>query len=205
MYKHDLTGRVFGQLTVIQYAGGRRWLVQCVCGTTKQVLSYSITSGHTRSCGCLQREIATRLATKHNGCGTAEYNIWYGMISRCNDPRDKSYCNYGGRGIVVCNQWRESFSVFLADMGPRPTSKHQLDRYPNNDGNYEPGNCRWATQTEQARNRRNNHRITHNGISLTLVEWADRISIRATTIRQRLKYGWSVERALSTPLYIRKG
>jgi len=118
------------------------------------------------------------------------------MNKRCRNPADKDYLRWGGRGIRVCERWRNSFENFLADMGKKPSAKHSLDRI-NNDGDYEPGNCRWATNREQSRNRSNNRYITAFGETLLVVEWAERSNVKLGTIYRRLQYGWSPERAVT--------
>ena len=164
----DLTGQTFERLTVIKRTtsterGYARWLCECQCGNTTIVRSVSLRNGHTRSCGCLQREWCTKLGristgviSKHghtiNG-RTSTYESWRSMKTRCINQNQKNYMYYGGRGIKVCDRWIKSFENFLADMGERPDGK-TLDRYPDNDGNYEPGNCRWATAKQQIANRR---------------------------------------------------
>jgi hypothetical protein len=119
-------------------------LCRCDCGVTKEVSADAIRAGRQRSCGCAR--------TVHGMSGTPEYRTWANLIDRCTNPCSKSYDRYGGRGIRVCDRWRASFEAFLADVGPRPSAKHSIDRYPDNDGHYEPGNVRWATRTEQQRN-----------------------------------------------------
>lgn len=122
------------------------------------------------------------------------YSVWQHMIGRCTNPNGgRSWANYGGRGIRVCERWRDSFEEFLSDMGPRPSSGHSIDRI-DNDGNYEPGNCRWATLAEQARNRRGNLRITHNGETLCVRDWSVRTGIGETTLAYRLKAGMPTDR-----------
>jgi hypothetical protein len=135
----------------------------------------------------------------HGLTRTPEYRAWQGMRLRCTDPEHKAYPRYGGRGIKVCDRWLESVENFIADMGPKPTPAHELDRFPNNDGNYEPGNCRWATRSENCRNRRSSRFIESAGERLTLAEWAARTGLRADLISERVERGWTPEAALSTP------
>jgi len=126
------------------------------------------------------------------------YNAWAGMKQRCNDPKHKYYDRYGGRGINVCERWSESFEAFLADMGECPHGK-SIDRFPNNDGNYEPGNCRWATAKEQNNNRSGNHLLEFQGKRLTISQWASELNINPGNIAMRVFRGWTIERALTTP------
>lgn len=128
-----------------------------------------------------------------------EYVIWNNMRARCNNPRTPHYERYGGRGIKVCNRWNEDFTAFLSDMGCRPSSRHSIER-KDNSGDYEPGNCRWATAQEQARNRRSSKIIEVGGVSQTLSEWAEACGISIATIHARLKLGWTPERAVREPL-----
>jgi hypothetical protein len=136
---------------------------------------------------------------EHDGYGTPEYNSWRSIVQRCLNPKCKAYRDYGARGISMCLLWRLSFSAFLEDVGPRPGLGYSLDRI-DNEGNYEPGNVRWATPTEQCRNRRGNRIIEYNGERLTLSEWANKFGIRQATLWGRLRDGWSVEAALRTPV-----
>jgi hypothetical protein len=129
---------------------------------------------------------------------TPEYEAWQSMKARCLNPRHRFFKHYGGRGIKVCEQWRQSFANFVADMGPRPSPDHSLDRIDNN-GHYGPGNCRWVTQKEQCNNRRSNHHVTFNGETRTISQWAEVTGILKSCIRLRLKAGWSIEAALTTP------
>ncbi len=145
--------------------------------------------------------IANALRATH-GCNrrgrrTSEYATWAVMLQRCNNPRNKKFPRYGARGITVCERW-QSFSNFLADMGPRPTTGHSLDRIDNN-GNYEPGNCRWATRSEQQRNTSTNHSVTFQGETLCLTAWAERTGISFSALKCRFRNGWSAEKALTTP------
>lgn len=157
-----LTGQKFGRLTVGERAPipphlkyHYAWVCTCDCGKVKEVLAKHLKRGLIVSCGCYSAEIAGARWRKHGGKGTTEYAIWKRMKQRCLDPNDKGYKNWGGRGITVCKQWQDSFPAFLQDMGPRPSKRYTIDRI-NNDGNYEPGNCEWATYAAQARNTRVN-------------------------------------------------
>lgn len=135
---------------------------------------------------------------------TPTYVSWKSMISRCFHLGNGAYKDYGAKGITVCHRWR-SFLTFLADMGEKPTPRHTLDRIANN-GNYEPGNCRWATLNEQARNKSNNAMLTYGGVTKPIADWADEVGLKAKTIKARLtRFGWSIEKALYTkPLSIRE-
>lgn len=153
----EMAGATFGRLLVLERAGSGKggkaqWRCRCDCGTEKVVSGDQLRSGKTASCGC-RRNDSGPLASgfKHGGAGTTEYEIWSSMKKRCQNPNCRVYPRYGGRGITVCERWSNSFEAFYEDMGPRPSKRHSIDRI-NNDGNYEPGNCRWATQKEQAAN-----------------------------------------------------
>lgn len=154
----DLLGRRSGRLLVVAVSERRAkdasiyWKCVCDCGNQTEVIASFINRGVIQSCGCLTREINARLATKHGERSNPLYCIWASAKSRCHQPKHSNYSNYGGRGIVMCERWRNSFAAFLEDMGPRPEG-HTLER-ENNDGNYEPGNCVWATAKTQANNRR---------------------------------------------------
>jgi hypothetical protein len=202
----DLEGRTFGGWTVVSYAGRRQsqqilWLCRCECGTERVVLGNNLKRGLTRSCGCLYREAgreATRQAnTSHGYSGSATYKCWGHMKERCLNPNHKKYLDYGGRGITICERWLQ-FENFLEDMGEKPEG-YSLDRI-NNEKGYEPGNCHWATLEEQDRNKRVNHLLTHNGETHCASEWAEIVGINRATLETRLNRGWSVEKALTTPV-----
>jgi len=151
-----LEGQKFGRLTVIKAVGKNKrnnicWLCECDCGNTVKVAGGHLRSGHTNSCGCLIKETTKDINFKHGKTGTKNFHIWAGMRDRCNNPNNPAYKNYGGRGIKICQRWNE-FKNFLADMGKKPKGL-TLDRI-DNDGNYEPKNCRWTTRKEQNRNSR---------------------------------------------------
>ena len=193
----DLTGEQFGRFVVVRRIkndgrGNACWHCLCLCGEEVMVRGSHLRSGTIISCGCYRKEARTT----HGCTGIPEYNAYMAMLSRCSNPRHPEYKRYGGRGIRVYDRWRNSFELFLADMGPRPSSKHSLDRI-DNDGDYEPINCRWATQIEQQNNRRNNRILTYGEKSLTIAQWVRKTGIPRRTIYYRLDKGWPIEMILS--------
>ena len=198
----DLTGCVFGRLTVtrlhsVTAHSTAKWLCRCTCGNQKPVVGSSLTSGVTVSCGCQKLESATshKQSGGAHGKPSPEYEAWGRMLYRCNTPTCAAWDDYGGRGISVCERWH-SFENFLEDMGRRPSPKHSIDRFPNNDGNYEPSNCRWATAKEQTRNRRTSKMISFQGETLCAAEWAERIGVKYGTFLKRLGK-WPIEKAIT--------
>jgi hypothetical protein len=198
----DLTGDIYGRLTVLYlvHPGPRNpmrsWRCRCACGRETTVIQQALRAGQTVSCGCLRNEKAGARLRTHGRSRTPEYSSWCQMIDRCDNPACKAYPRYGGRGIRICDRWRHDFSAFYADMGPRPSPQHSIDRLDGTRG-YEPLNCRWATAREQRENQLRNRPLTHNGESLLISQWARRLRIRSHTIWKRLQLGWTVAQALS--------
>lgn len=175
-------------------------IVRCDCGVVKDVIRSAIVGNKAKSCGCSKGQFCARAKTKHGhtnstGYSSRTYKSWSASIARCENPKHKSYHRYGGRGIVVCSRWRESFEAFLDDMGERPPGM-TLDRI-NNDGNYEKGNCRWATSKVQGRSNYQIRLVSAFGQTMPIVDWAEVVGIKQETIAQRLNSGWSEEDALS--------
>ncbi len=198
----DLIGQRFGRLVVLRRGpdakcGKLQWLCKCDCGKETVVLKKNLLRYDTVSCGCFR-------ASQDGATGYPEFSNYYSMMSRCCNPDVAEYALYGGAGITVCEHWKSTFFNFYADMGPKPTPKHTIDRYPNQKGNYEPGNCRWATMKEQARNKTNNVNITFNGKTQCVSAWAEETGIAHGVIRQRLKNGWTIAEALDSSFKYRK-
>lgn len=202
----NLEGQVFGKLTVLSFAGLKnkrisQWMCKCECGNYTTVVGAWLTSDNTTSCGCfkIQRIKETKTIHGHNTreLTTPEYAAWYSLKQRCTNKNSRNYKNYAGRGIKVCSRWIDSFENFLADMGCRPSDKHSIDRI-NNNGDYEPENCRWATKKQQANNVRDNKIIEYKGISKTLSEWHDELGFNYATVSARLRKGYSVEKSFET-------
>lgn len=204
----DLSGQRFGKLLVLECSGTKTFACGdaktvfkclCDCGNTSYVLGSSLTRPKgTKSCGCDVRSAIAERSTTHGMTGTRVYRIWQAMLNRCRNANVKIYSKYGGRGISVCDRWSD-FENFFADMGDPPDG-YSIDRI-NNDGDYTPENCRWASGTDQARNKSTNRRITLNGETRLLVEWSETLGIDQASLRERLEK-WPLEAALTTP---RKG
>lgn len=195
--------RTFNRLTAIGYAGASRqgalWLWRCSCGKLTVALGKRVVRGNIKSCGCWQREASAKFQWRHGMRDTPEYKIWASMVQRCTNASDKAFRHYGGRGITVCDRWTTSAN-FFADMGPRPSSKHSVERIDNNKG-YSPDNCKWATSAEQSRNTRRTRMLTFNGETMCLKDWADRLGCHYLRLHYRLgKQGWTIERTLTTPM-----
>lgn len=203
----DLAGQKFGRLLVIENVGknkwkNRQWLCQCDCGKKSVVTTSNLNSGTTISCGCFNREKSTIHGHYKNNKESPTYTSWNHMMDRCKNPKHLHYHRYGGRGITVCKRWIK-FKNFLEDMGERPEGL-TLDRR-NNDRGYYPKNCRWATNIQQNRNRRNNVLITFNNRTKCLPDWAEEFGIDCERLRQRISVlNWSIEKALTTPVAKRR-
>jgi hypothetical protein len=203
----DITGRRFGRLVVESFHGRKKsrylWRCMCDCGAEAIVAGDKLRSAQrpTQSCGCLTAEATGQRSLVHGhtkgGEVTPEYQTWRGMIERCSNPKYKHWRLYGARGITVCARWA-SFENFLADMGPRPSQSHSLDRR-NNNGPYDPENCRWATRQEQIRNRRNSVFVTYKGERMTLQEASAASGIKVATLYGRLRAGWDESRLFHHP------
>lgn len=219
----SLAGQAFGRWTVIERAGIHdgghyAWTCRCECGVVKDVLATGLTSGSSKSCGCLRVELIGEYKTKHGdarrGRVTPEFATWNSMMGRC----DSEHPNYGGRGVYVCPRW-SVFTNFREDMPPRPPRAYSIDRINNETGSYTcghcddciargaPMNCRWATRKVQSRNKRTNAIVTYQGETLPVCDWAPKLGMPEALLRQRLKDGWSMERAVATPKgpYVRSG
>jgi len=192
----DLTGSVFGRLTVIEKGvpnrfGQSQWVCVCDCGTIKTVDSNCLRRGLTKSCGCIRTERLIANYRTHGMSGLPEYRSWGCMKSRCYNENSANFHRWGGRGIKVCDRWLNSFENFLADMGLKPSPAHSLDRFPDKDGDYGPGNCRWATEKEQQGNKGSNVWYEYKGKKMILQGWADFFDVKPDYINYFLDKGKS--------------
>lgn len=198
----ELTGQRFGRLMVVGYSHAKKhpggsshsmWRCQCDCGKETVVSGTYLRSKHTSSCGCALRDALIARNKTHGGAGTRTYRIWADMNARCTYHSVKQYPIYGGRGIAVCDRWKD-FETFLADMGEAPDG-HSIDRI-NNDGNYEPANCRWSDRATQMRNSSRTRHIEHQGKRLCITDWAADLGISARALSRRLQV-MPLERAMT--------
>lgn len=198
---NDLTGQVFGNWTAlkIDYTTGHRtyWKARCQCGVVRSLRADSLTGGGTGRCNGCQGEALRRKVTSHGMTGSPEYVSWTAAKRRCESVNSSDYQQYGGRGIKLCDRWH-SFEAFYEDMGDKPTRRHSLDRIDVN-GDYEPGNCRWATPKQQNRNRRNTIRLTANGKTQSLTAWAEELGWARVTLQKRYEAGWPDDLIVNTP------
>lgn len=181
----------YGALTVVARDGSNRhgrsmWRCRCLCGAQKRVSSNHLQSGAVKSCGCQTNQMRSKASTTHGMAGTPEYYSWYQMIQRCQNPDHKSYADYGGRGITVCERW-QTFELFYKDMGSRPAGK-TLDRKENS-GDYCLSNCQWATPLEQGQNKRNNRLVTRDGVTKTVAQWCRDLKLNHKTVKSRVQRG----------------
>ena len=193
------SGKRFGILFVgrtFTIKGVRWWVCECECGRVKAFRDSNLQSGNTKSCGCIKPQYAKSRLT-HGMTGTRTHQSWLSMKSRCLNPKVHNYKYYGSRGIKVCKRWMK-FENFFADMGERPAGM-TLER-KNRDGNYELGNCVWATRTEQARNKSNTRFITAFGLTRPLASWAEKAGLSYSVFKRRIQRGWTTQRALSQPV-----
>jgi hypothetical protein len=200
----DLTGRRFGRLVAIKQVGKNKsgyqmWLCMCDCGGVSVVNYHNLKNNHTQSCGCLRRERTVETNTTHGLRKTRLYRIWCHMRERCYYPKENRYAQYGGRGITVCDEWKNDFQAFYDwAMANGYNDDLSIDRIDVN-GNYEPSNCRWATLEEQANNKRTSHLITIGGETFTLSEWLAKVNLTRRAFYDRVKKGMSEEQAILTP------
>ena len=200
--KINLSGQRFERWLVISEAGADKfrnilWLCRCNCGNERIVAGSSLRSGHTKSCGCLAREVAREMLTTHGVSRTVEYSAWNDARYRCTNPKNDSWARYGGRGI----QFKlPDFQEFFEHIGPRPSPKHSLDRIDNK-GHYAIGNIRWGTKKIQDRNRRSNRWLFYMGETLCVTDWTEKLGFKEGVVLSRLNRGWTVERALGTPVH----
>lgn len=201
-----LPGQRFGRLTVLNGKQCRNQhayvLCACDCGREKWIGLDNLMGRRTNSCGCLRSEKSREhcLAMTSHGEAAArspEYRCWIGMRKRCLDPSNDRFADYGGRGIHICDRWKDSFVNFLSDMGRKPTRTHSLERRDNN-GNYDPSNCCWALPVQQSNNRRSNVNLTYLGLTFTATQWAEFFGVNADLFHKRIAAGWSDERTLTT-------
>lgn len=211
-YKYAPVGERFGRWTVVGQAPKRGthycWLVRCDCGRECDRQAESIASQKSTQCNVCQAQDAAAaralpVASRVNGRQRPEYKTYMAMLERCYSEGDEYYYRYGGRGIGVCDRWRESFAAFFDDVGPRPGPGYSIDRI-DNDGDYEPSNVRWATAKEQARNTRRNRMLTVDDRTQCVAAWAEERGVRPQMIFKRLSMGWSERDAVMTPVITRK-
>lgn len=188
----DMTGKRFSSLVAIRIcgksaSGDLKWLFKCDCGTEFEANGYYARIGKIINCPSCAMERSRTGSLKHGMSLSNEFEIWTGILTRCYNKNAKAFKNYGGRGIVMCDQWRDSFERFLADMGIRPSLGHSIERR-NNDGIYEPSNCYWATRSEQANNKRNNLNISIDGVTKTASQWASELGLSRAALYQRIRY-----------------
>lgn len=201
----DLTGQKFNRLTVIKRMENdkyhnTKWLCRCDCGKEVIVYALALKNGDTNSCGCLKKDLAKEKFSKHGLSKTRIYKTWIHIKERCINPKKTGFEYYGGRGIEICQEWLNFENFYEWSIKNGYANNLTIDRI-NVNGNYEPSNCRWATQKEQANNKRNNHFITYNNETHTIAEWAEILNMKASTLHSRIALlNWSIEKSFKTPI-----
>lgn len=201
--KLEIAGQRFGRLTALEESGKKGslivWKCRCDCGKEIAVIGSSLTTGHTKSCGCYKSTAISKAKTIHGETNTRLYHIWAGIKARCNNPHKACFSYYGGRGIKYCSEWEEFEPFKRWAMQNGYSDKLTIDRI-NSNGDYSPENCRWVDRKIQSLNRRSAHLITYRGETKSLIEWSRLYCIDRNTIKSRLKRGWSIEDALTHKL-----
>ncbi len=202
----NLTGQTFGRLTVLERAGSYhkngnvQWECRCDCGNIPIIRGQNLTSGRSRSCGCLNKMFARKRKLTHGMRKSPEYTTWSAMVQRCTNPKATGFEHYGGRGIDIFDEWKKSFIKFYEYIGHRPSLKYTIERI-NNDKGYVPGNVKWATRKEQADNKRGLHLITFGGQTKSLSRWAESLNMNPFTLKNRIvTLKWPIERAFNEPV-----
>ena len=208
---NDLSGNRFDMLLVLHRVenspdGYVQYLCLCDCGNTKVIKGHNLLNGKTHSCGCLKKKMMAEKQFIHGEAGSRHcqpnrlYRIWRGMVDRCTRPNFRQWKDYGGRGITVCNEWRNDYQNFKQWAYSNGYDDNLTIDRKNNDGNYEPSNCRWIPFEEQMNNRRTNHLLSLNGKTQSMKKWSNEIGINYGTLKSRIKSGWPIERALKDPV-----
>lgn len=197
-------GMKYGQLTIesIERINSKLYVsAKCDCGSNGKYMLVKLKDGHTKSCGCLHKKVMSNILSSHGLYHTRIYKIWNGMVDRCRRKKNKSYKNYGGRGIIVCKEWATDFMAFYNWAMQNGYSDELTIERNDVNGNYEAGNCKWITHAKQALNRRDNHLIAFNGETKTIAEWAKDLKINYNTLINRINtYQWSIEKAFTEPV-----
>ncbi len=201
-YPKITPGQSFDHWTVISEAtrdkhSNMRWFCRCACGKEHVVLAFTLLTGVSKSCGCLARQLRVERAAKHHMANTDVYHVWEAMVQRVTNPKNVRFADYGGRGITICSRWRAAFADFFADIGPRPEKGYSIERI-DNDGNYEPGNVKWATRQEQQNNTRGHPLVEFQGRKQTKRMWERELGLKKGAVKTRLSRGWTINDALTT-------
>lgn len=209
MSEHGIPDSRWTVLKKVESLDGKNsfYLCECSCEqhTQKILARHSVVSGNSKSCGCLSIEKASERASTHRMSGSRIHNIWKGMKERCYNPNHEQYKDYGGRGILICDEWKDDFLLFYNwAINNDYQNNLTIDRIDNN-GNYEPNNCKWSTRKEQGNNQRTNHLLTYNNKTQTISQWADEVGLNNHTLQTRISRGWSIEDALFRAVQYNKG